>query len=201
MKNWFRPSKNEAQKSKVILAGVVMSFILASYQNCGKVAHNPVSSSPNAGQIAQEQKPAILNMGDANSVVLLGAYNNPNFGAYAYDVNVQTGEVHRTMYEVPANDPSNQPTKLCLSEEKRSALETAINDSNVCFFKKDSKADICTMDYIVPYAIIKSGSESFKLGENAKPCNDYVDVCTGDREAFIKTVQDTLAGLDSSFCN
>lgn len=195
----FRPSKNEAQKAKFIFSGIVMSFLLMSYQNCGKVSQ---TAALNGGK-SVEQKPAVLSLNEASSLVLLGDYTNSEFGAYMYKVNVETGEVLRTMYEVPANDPSNKPVKLCIEESKRLALEVEYNKSSVCLFK--AKADshtVCTMEYISPYAIIKDDTNnSYKLGENAKACNDYYDLCTDNRDSFVKAAADILEDIDSSLCN
>lgn len=199
MTSMFKPSKNEAQKTKFLIGGILVSFLMASYQNCGKVNH----SSHNAVDPTREQKPAILELGDSNSLTLLGNYGDHEFGAYAYKINVASGEVLRTMYEVPENDPQNPVTRLCLSEEKRLALETEYNRSRVCLYVRITDSNtVCTMEYISPYAIIKDNSHNtYKLGENAKPCNDFYDLCTDNRANFIQAAKDVLEGLDSSLCD
>ena len=196
MTSMFRPSKNDAQKTKVLFSGVIVAFLMVAYQNCGKMNQAPAVDK------SREQKPAVLELDESSSLTLLGNYTH-EFGAYAYKVDVATGEVLRTMYEVPAHDPVNKPVKLCLSEDKRVALEVAYNYASVCLFKKsENQQMVCTMEYLSPYAIIKDqAGNTYKLGENAKACYDFYDICTDTRDGFVKAVQDALVGLDSSTCD
>ncbi len=201
----FKPSKNEAQKSKVIATGIAISIALVAFQNCGKVS----KVSPDGVDHAAEQKPAVLDLSSSDSLTLL-ANGEEGFGLYAYDVNVASGEVTRTIYEVPKDDPANKPVKLCLNEEKRLKLEQELNESSVCFFSTKSGPDrSCIQVYKYPYAIIKESRDgtsniagnTYKLGENSSACADFYDVCTDNREDFIGAVAEAVAGLDSSTCD
>lgn len=201
----FKPSKNEAQKSKVIATGIAISIALVAFQNCGKV--NKVG--PESVNHAAEQKPAIHELNSSDSLVLL-ANGEEGFGLFAYDVNVASGEVTRTMYEVPKEDPANKPVKLCLSEEKRLKLEQEMNESSVCFFSNKGGSDrACIQIYRYPYAIIQESragirdvvGNTYKLGENSSACADFYDICTDNREDFIGAVAEAVAGLDSSTCD
>ena len=203
MKKFFTPSKNEAQKSKVLITGIAISVALVAFQNCGKMSKvGPEYVNPSA-----EQKPAIMELDNAQSVVLLGN-SSEGFGLYAYNVNVNTGEVLRTMYEVPANDPSNAPVKFCLSEEKRMNLQEQISQSSVCLFKGESNPQKqCSQIYKYPYAIIKEAAFSggtvgntYKLGENSSSCSDFHDICTENRDDFLSAIAAALIDIDTSAC-
>lgn len=189
----FRPSKNEAQKTKLILGGVVVSIMLMAYQNCGKVGSN------DSVHTSIEQKPALMAVADSSEITLLK--NNENFEINAYDVNIVSGVVERTLYEVPQEDPSNAPVLLCLSNEQRQALENAIQSAKVCYYKTASPDSACTQQYIYPYAIVSGQNRIYKLGENAKPCNDFFDLCKDTREEFLSVINAILANIDQATCN
>jgi hypothetical protein len=185
-----------SQKNTFILMGIFISMISIAYQNCGKV--NKVS--PNAIDQTTEQKPALLELKNSNSITLLKS-STDGFGMYAYEINVDTGEVEKTIYDVPKNDPSNQPEVLCLDEAQRMVLENEIQKSSVCFFKHKEDPNMnCTMEYRYPYALVNQGYQNIKLGENASACVDFYDICTDNRDNFIKVVNDILVDIDSASC-
>lgn len=204
MTNMFKPAKNEVQKAKLLFGGIVVSFLMIAYQNCSK------QSSHGNGYVdrATEQKPAVLELKNSSSLILIDKDTIRDFGSYAYEIDVHTGIVERTMFEVPKEDPANKPVQLCLSEDKRIALESAYNAASVCLFKTKSENMVCTQEYISPYAVVTQSlagirptpDRTYKLGENAKPCNDYYDLCIDNRGAFIAAAKSALDGLDESLC-
>lgn len=189
MTNLFRPSKNEAQKSKLILGGIVASLILMGYQNCGKVT----SSTSSDGSI--EQKPAVASLDDVESLTLLSV---KDMGlVYTYDVNVGTGRVIRTPMDVPPNDPAYEDALLCLSAEQRAELEVLLQKSKVCFYQRPENSDrVCSMQYVFPYAQIKQIDLGVTNG-----CSDYHDICSDYRDEFRSAVLEILATIDLSSCN
>lgn len=204
MTNMFKPSKtakSEIQKTKALFGGILVSFLMVAYQNCSS------QTSHTSGYVdkATEQKPALLELRDSSSLTLIDTLEIREFGPYAYEIDVNTGVAQRTMYDVPKEDPVNAPQKFCLSQEKLAALVSAYNSTSVCLYKTKSENMACTMDYIYPYAIVTQATNSsarntYKLGENAKPCNDYYDLCTENRDAFVLAARNALVGLSESLC-
>jgi len=93
MPKLFKAGKNEAQKAKLLLGGIAASLLMVAYQNCSQ------QTSHMNGYIdrATEQKPAVLELKNSSSVVLVGK-DVREFGAYAYEVDMNTGIVERTMF-------------------------------------------------------------------------------------------------------
>lgn len=196
MTNRFGRPQQSSQKNTLILMGIFISMISIAYQNCGKVN----KSGPNAIDATTEQKPAVLELKNSNEITLLKS-STDGFGMYSYHINVDTGEIEKTIYDVPKNDPGNQPTVLCLDEAQRMVLENEIKNSSVCYFKHKEDPNMnCTMEYRYPYAITDQGSQTIRIGENASPCVDFYDICTDNRDNFIKVVNDILANIDSASC-
>jgi hypothetical protein len=195
MTNLFRQSKNPTQKLKYILGGVVVSIILMGYQNCGKVSMDPSSQDT-----AQEQKPALMDLDGVNNITLLKA--NENLDMVSYDVEISTGHVVGRLYDVPANDPANVASHLCLSDAKRAELEDALKKASVCYFKASSEHLSCTLEYKYPYAVVKDNSgNSYRVGENAKICFDHFDICLDHKDELLAAIQDILADIDTASCN
>lgn len=185
-----------SQKNTFILMGIFISIISIAYQNCGKMN----KSGPTPVDPTTQQKPDVMRLNKANSITLLKS-STDGFGMYAYEINIKTGEVEKTIYDVPKTDPANKPVPLCLDEAKRMILENEIKDSSICFFRHKEDPNLnCTMEYRYPYAIVPYGPADINLGENASECVDFFDICVGNRDNFIKTIDDVLYNIDSQSC-
>lgn len=207
MTNLFRPAKNDAQKTKFILSGMVVAALIFAFQNCGQVNQ---SDAPTI-EGTFEQKPSLLDVSDATSIVLLGkGVDERGFLVrYAYDVNLDTGVVERTFYEVPKEDPQNKPVRLCLSEEKRLVLKDVSDRSSVCYFQAANDPNrVCAQVYRYPYAIISQARAGvrdvqnivYRLGESNSACGDTYDICSETHSEFVSAVSLALDGLDDSTC-
>lgn len=188
--------KNPNHKNVIMLTAIAISMISIAFQNCGKVnMTTPATVDPST-----EQKPAVLELNSTKEITLLKS-NNDGFGMYAYKINIESGEVEKTIYDVPKNDPNNQPVALCLDEAKRMVLENEIAASSVCFFKhKEDSQMNCTMEYHYPFAVINNGVQDLRLGENASACVDFYDICTDNRANLLKVINDILVDIDSASC-
>jgi hypothetical protein len=190
MPHIFRRSRNDSQKLTFIMSSIAVSLMLFAYQNCGKI--NSSGGTPDG---SVEQKPAVASLDDVTNLTLLGSKDD-GMGMYAYDVNVDTGEVVRTLNEVPADDPANTPAHLCLTDAQKTELKNLLNSSNVCFyqFQRNSQM-VCTQQYIYPYAVVKEINLGYTGG-----CSDYHEICKDNRDAFVNEIKAILATIDQSSC-
>ncbi len=209
MTNLFRPAKNEAQKTKFLLSGMAVAIIMFAFQNCGKVNHN---DGPPSLEGSVEHKPSVLDVADATDLVLIKKDVDENgfFVRFAYDVDIETGLVDRTFFEVPAEDPQNRPVRLCLSEAKRLVLKNIAEKSKVCFYQANNNPGrVCAQVYRYPYAIVSQAragirnieaGASFRLGESNSACGDTYDICSETHNEFVSAVNNALEGIDDSVC-
>lgn len=86
----------------------------------------------------------------------------------------------------------NSSDKFCLSEEDKSELNQILSGANICE-KRAESGQVCTMEYALPYAVLKFDNDEIRLGEKTSGC-ESLDLC----EAYPAVLKGYLADLKNN---
>ena len=173
---------------------IASAIVVVSFQNCGKPQLQNESSiiQPSASETSQFNK--FSTEGVKNMTMWDG--DRTRF----LDLDLGTGVM--VAVENYGDDQSGS-THYCLSESKKSEINSILQDSEICEpveKSKSEKNEVCTMIYTYPYAILSADGIEVRLGERTDGCQKPVDLCGAKAQLLKEKVQNLLQNLNQYSC-
>jgi hypothetical protein len=188
-------------KLKILIFGILLSFVIVSYQNCAKLQREGSYSINNSSQ--NSTVTFLFGLDQLNSLSLL-KMTNDGYGPYVYNVNASTGVVEKRYYEIDPNDPANQVLgTFCLSDEMKDQLRDMMNSVSVCLYQNEvAPGEMCTQEYRYPHTLVQQTGSTYKLGEASSGCppTSY-DICENQIDNYRQFVNQFLSRVETQSCN
>lgn len=161
-------------------AALSLVLVAVTFQNCGKAPMSP-------GDQATSEDFQKIEASQFSNMVVHDEVSRKNLS-----VDLNSGVI-----EVSSNAGSQQK---CLTLEDRQRLDAILLDASICKPKSQSRGDICTMIYRMPYAVLNENEQSVALGAANNGCEIPTDLCEGRGDELRVFVEALKSRIDSLSC-
>lgn len=178
-----------AFKFRAVLSAMFFSIVIIAYQNCAQGPSRIVETDGSANR-----KITVLGkISDANKNIFLDHDSLSENGPISYEIDLKKKLVKKRFYEIPESDPTGNIATCSINDVWIQTLDLLFKSTEVCFYDVQENSNlICTQEYIYPHTIFHYKNATFKLGENAKPCNDHHNVCEDKLDLYLVTARDFI---------